>query len=182
MTVIETDRLAIRNFRAEDSEALYRMICQYEESEYAKYDHQWPTSLEEITEVVAWFATGDSYLAICLRSTDEFAGFVSLNKESRDDLREYNLGYCFDFNCRGKGYALEACKALINYAFDHLHADQIISGTAADNRPSCRLLERLGFKKTSEGIVSFRKTVDGEPIEFIGHSYNLSRKPEPSSA
>jgi ribosomal-protein-alanine N-acetyltransferase len=174
--VIETDRLAIRNFSVEDSEALHRMICQYEKSEYARYDHQWPTSIEEIMEVAAWFATGESYLAVCLRSTGEFIGFVSLNKESRDDLREYNLGYCFDFNYHSEGYASEACKAVINYAFDHMHADRIITGTAADNKPSCRLLERLGFKKTSEGMVSFRKTADGNPVEFIGHSYSLTRK------
>lgn len=48
MKVIETERLIIRNFKTDDWKALQEMIIQKESSEYAIYDHQWPTSDKEI--------------------------------------------------------------------------------------------------------------------------------------
>ena len=175
MTTLETERLVIRNFCVSDGEALHEMIVQYESSGYAVYDQQWPTSPEEIKGVAEWFASGDSFLAVCLKDTGRFIGFVSLNREPREDCREFNIGYIFNFDYHGKGYATEACRAAIDHAFEHLQADRIITGTAAANRASCRLLERLGFKKTAESTGSFRKTPDGKPIEFLGYTYALSR-------
>jgi len=36
-----------------------------------------------------------------------------------------------------------------------------------DNRASCRLLERLGIKKTTESTATFRNTQNGQPIEYL---------------
>ena len=52
MTTIETDRLTIRNFGADDWQDLQEMVIKYQESEYARYDHQWPTCMEEIKDIV----------------------------------------------------------------------------------------------------------------------------------
>jgi hypothetical protein len=84
MTVLETERLIIRNFGTGDSEALHEMICQYESSELAAYDQQRPTSPEEIKGVTEWFAAGDSYFAVCLKDTGRFIGFVALNPEQKE--------------------------------------------------------------------------------------------------
>ena len=151
------------------------MICQYETSEYAVYDQQWPTSQDDITKVTEWFASGDSYFVVCLKDTGRFIGFVNINREDKENIREFNLGYIFNFDYHGKGYATEAYHGVIYHAFDQLQADNIITGTAALNIPSCRLLERLGFKKTAESTGSFRNSPDGKPIEFLGYSYTLSR-------
>ena len=175
MTMLETERLIIRNFRISDWEALHEMINQYESSEFAAYDQQWPTSPEEIKKITEWFASGDSYFAVCLKDTGRFVGFVSLNQEQKEDYRELNLGYIFNFDYHGKGYAAEACRAAISHALDRLQAQRVLTGTAAVNRASCRLLERLGFKKTAESIGSFRNTQDGKPIEFLGYTYVISR-------
>ena len=171
MTLLETERLIIRNFGTGDSEALHEMICQYESSELAAYDQQWPTSPEEIKGVTEWFAAGDSYLAVCLKDTGRFIGFVALNPEQKEGCREFNLGYVFNFYYQGKGYATEACRAVLGHAFERLQADRVVTGTAAANRAFCRLLERLGFKKTSESTGSFRNTPDGKPIQFVGYDF-----------
>jgi hypothetical protein len=44
----------------------------------------------------------------------------------------------------------------------------VISGTAAANQPSCRLLLRLGMRVTGHGTGSFRKTADGEANRIRG--------------
>jgi RimJ/RimL family protein N-acetyltransferase len=176
MTTLETERLVIRNFRSSDWEALHEMITQYEACEYAAYDQQWPTAPDDIKGVAEWFASGDSFLAVCLKDTGRFIGFVSLNPEQKEGVREYNLGYIFNSDYHGKGYATEACRAALDHAFGTLQADSVITGTAAVNRASCQLLERLGFKKTAESRGSFRKDPDGKPIEFLGYMYALSRE------
>jgi ribosomal-protein-alanine N-acetyltransferase len=175
MTSMETERLIIRNFDSDDWQALQEMIIQYESSEYAVYDHKWPTSAEEIKGVAEWFAGGDRFLAVCLKETGRFIGFISLNKKGKEDCQEFSLGYVFNFNYHGKGYATEGCRAIIDHAFSRLGADRIMSSTAAANYPSCRLLNRLGMRKTGEGTASFWKTEDGKPIEFPSFSFTLSR-------
>jgi RimJ/RimL family protein N-acetyltransferase len=176
MTTLETERLLIRNFQSNDWETLHEMILQYESSEYAAYDHPWPTSPEEIKRVTEWFASGESFLAVCLKDVGRFIGFVSLNPEKKDDPGEFNIGYIFNFNYHGKGYAIEACRAVIGHAFDRLQAHTVITGTASVNRPSFRLLERLGFKKTAESTASFRNTSEGKPIGFLGYTYTMSKE------
>lgn len=95
MTAMETDRLTIRNFRVNDCEALREMILQYQASEYAAYDHPWPTTPDEIRKVAEWFASGDNYLAVCLKDTGRFIGFVCLNPKEHSGESALNIGYIF---------------------------------------------------------------------------------------
>jgi [ribosomal protein S5]-alanine N-acetyltransferase len=172
---LETERLVIRNFQATDWEALHEMIVQYTASELAAYDQPWPTAPEEIRKVTEWFASGDSYLAVCLKPADRFVGFVALNPDASDEQRVFNLGYVFNFDYHGHGYATEACRAVLEQAFEARQAQRVVTGTAAANGASRRLLERLGFEKTSESIGSFRQTSDGKPLQFVGYTFELSR-------
>jgi [ribosomal protein S5]-alanine N-acetyltransferase len=172
---METERLIIRGFVSDDWKALHEMIVLNEASEVAIYDNAWPTEPEKIKGVVEWFASGDRFLAVCLKDTGRFIGFVALNPEQEVDRREYNLGYIFHADYHGKGYASEACRAVIGRAFSQNLANRVIAGTAAANLPSCRMLERLGFKKTGESMGSLRNGADGRPIEFLGRTYELTR-------
>lgn len=174
MITTETPRLTIRNFSPDDWSALHKMIVQYQASDVADYDHPWPTSPEEIKGIATWFASGDNFLAVCLKETGTFLGLVSLNPE-QDAGQELNIGYIFDADYRGKGYATEACQAVLRHAFQTLKAQRVVTGTAAANQPSCRLLDRLGFKKISESTGTFRTGADGKPIIFLGYSFALSK-------
>ena len=149
MTMFETERLTIRNFRIDDWEALHEMIVQYVSSGLAALEpNQWPTSPDEIKKITEWFASVDSYFAVCLKDTGRFIGFVCLNPEKGE--REFNIGYTFNFDYHGKGYATEACRALLGHAFDRLGAQRVVTGTHPSNTASVRLLERLGFRRTTE--------------------------------
>jgi ribosomal-protein-alanine N-acetyltransferase len=176
MITLETKRLVVRNFNIDDCEGLHEMIVQYEASEFAAYDQQWPTSIEEIKGITQWFARGDNFLAVCLKDTSQFIGFVALNPEEEESDRWYNIGYVFNSNFYGHGYATEACTAILDRAFGRLQATRVIAGTAALNRNSCRLLERLGFQRIGEKISSFKNAKDGKPIEFLGYTYALSKE------
>ncbi len=175
MRPIETSRLALRNFSAEDSGALHAMVCQYQASKYALFDHEWPTSPDEIRKVVDWFASRDAYLAVCRKDNGEFVGFVCLNDERSGGCVRYNLGYIFDERHQGKGYATEACRAAVRHAFEDLGADLVFTGTAMENLRSCRLLERLGFRMVKRSTSALRKNADGQPAEFAAVEYVLDK-------
>ena len=176
MTRLETLRLTLRSFEADDWRALQEMTLQIESSEYAAYDFAWPTSGEEIRGIAKWFASGDRYLAVCLQPTGRFIGSISLTQAEKAAWVEFDLGYRFNFDYHGKGYATEGCQAVIDHAFRQLAADRVTSGTAAANLPSCRLLQRLGMTKTGESTASFRKTSEGKPIEFVDFSFAITRE------
>lgn len=173
---IHTPRLTLRNFAQADWAALLEMILQYEASAVAAYDHAWPLTPAEIQQVVNWFASSDHFLAVCLNTSERFIGLVSLNPEGSADPPEFNLGYIFNSEYHGQGYAAEACRAVLTRAFTQLQAVRILSGTAAQNPASCRLLEKLGFSKTGEQPASFRNAPTGQPILFTGCSYALSHE------
>ncbi len=95
-----------------------------------------------------------------------FAGFWHF----RDPPRlEFLFGVRDD--CRGRGYAPEAGRAVIGHAFGRLGMDEIAASTDAGNRASRRALEKLGM--TLEG----RRVVDGLDTLF----YRLVRPPTPAS-
>jgi len=181
VTTLTTERLVIRNFSVDDAPALREIILQYQASEYAVYDHAWPTSVDEIRGVAEWFASGDTFLAVCLRERGKLIGYVRLHPVEEVGAQDHQpcqvcgLGYCFNFDFHGRGYATEACRAALGRAFDELGADRVTAGTAAANAPSCSLLARLGFRRAGEHPASFRTNPDGTPIEFLAYSFALGR-------
>lgn len=149
------------------------MIIWYMSSPYAACDHQWPTSDVEVEGICAWFASSDDFLAVRMRDNDDFVGYISLNQT--EDAGVYNLGYCFNVHYHGQGYAYESCKALVDYAFHDLSAAKIITGTADENIPSCKLLGKLGMIKVENVMASFRNNENGLPIEFCAGVYELQQ-------
>ncbi len=174
MTTLETQRLIIRNFKPDDWRDLQEMAVKYQASEYAQYDHEWPTDAEEIQGAAEWFAGGDDYLAVCLKAKGKLIGFIALKPNEEED-GEFSLGYVFNPDYHGQGYATEGCRAILDHAFGPLGAERVVSGTAAANTPSCQLLRRLGMRETGRHTASFHETPEGEPIEFVALSFALSR-------
>jgi len=174
MQPLRTERLVIRNFVVDDYSALRKLVIHFNDSEYAAYDHLWPTSKLEILNIVMELAKSDSFLAVTLKESGTFIGFISLQTEESSSC-EYNLGYNFDFDYHGRGYATEACREVLLYVFEQLNARCIEAGTAAWNQRSRKLLARLGFEKVGEKMVSFHKDDRGRPIEFLGYEFILKK-------
>ncbi len=61
----------------------------------------------------------------------------------RDDIAE--LGYWIGRNARRKGFAREACLAMLGLVLQDAAVERIEAGVFADNVASQRLLESLGF-------------------------------------
>lgn len=145
---METERLYIRRYTKEDFPGFCELIRDKMASPYAKYDHTFPTEDAALMEVLNFFAISDEFWALEEKSEHKIIGFVSLNYV---DEASRNLGYCLHTHWHGRGYASEAARRIIRYAREELGLEKLVTGTAEENLPSVRLLERLGFTRLCEG-------------------------------
>ena len=152
MIRLSTDRLTLRNFHPDDWQELLELAIRYQATEWAKYDHPWPTTEEEVKGMAAWLATEEGFLAVIVRSTGRLIGLLHIGRKKEEEAaRVHGLGYVFHPDVHGQGYATEACRAGIAQIFGPWEADEITTGTHPDNKPSVRLLHRLGLQRVTEG-------------------------------
>ena len=64
----------------------------------------------------------------------------------------------------GQGYAPEAARACLDYAWDHLKADEVVAFTAVVNEPSRRVMEKIGMKRDPQGDFEHPKVPQGSPL------------------
>ncbi len=98
-------------------------------------------------------------LAVDRVSDGVFIGWCSL-KRWNPDYRSASLGYCFDDAAWGHGYATEAARALLGWAFETLDLNRVEAETDTRNIASARVLEKLGFVR--EGTLRENCIVNGE--------------------
>ena len=83
------------------------------------------------------------------------------------DLREDGpeLGYWLGVAYWSRGFATEAARALIDYAFGDLEHDTLISGARVSNPASRRVLEKCGFQWTGVRLSRIRAINSAAPID-----------------
>lgn len=165
---IETERLVLRRFDPADHEPLKALLADKEGSEFSAYDQFFPFDDDSVRRALEYFAATGDFLAVELAAEKALIGYIAIpGGETR------NLGFCFHSTYRRRGYAFEACSAVIERLFAECGTDKFETGTAKANAQAVRLLEKLGFAKTAEEESSFRNDEDGNPIVFIGCLYEL---------
>jgi [ribosomal protein S5]-alanine N-acetyltransferase len=99
------------------------------------------------------------YFGMFQKENDKLIGTISLFHVMRGSLQSAFIGYFLDQHHNGKGYATEAVKALVDYAFEELHLHRIEAGVMPRNMPSQRVLEKAGFHR--EGIARKNVNING---------------------
>lgn len=164
---LETSRLCICHLQETDWQEMKNIFTDFNNSRYAVYDMPLPTEDEEAKSLTKRFAESNLFFAVFLKGSRDMLGYVCFHKEG--DI--YDLGYCFHSAYHSKGYAYESTKALIEYFVAEYGAAGFTAGTAIDNIPSCRLLEKLGFVCVSTETVSFDNV-----FSFQGGNFELNVK------
>lgn len=75
----------------------------------------------------------------------QLAGLVSVRLHPFS--RRGEIGYWLGWEFQGKGLITQACRALIEYAFEELNLHRVEIHCASRNRRSRAVPERLGFRK-----------------------------------
>ena len=64
--------------------------------------------------------------------------------------RTTEVGYWLGEEHQGKGLVTAACRALVDHAFGELGLNRVVISCATENKRSCAIPERLGFRR--EGV------------------------------
>jgi RimJ/RimL family protein N-acetyltransferase len=163
---VVTERLLLRPLDpATDVDAVHAYQSRADVCRYIPYE---PRTREQIAERLAdperTTATlekeGDAAsLAVALRETGELIGDVLLFWRS-EEHRGGEIGYVFNPEFHGHGYATEANRALLTLAFDGLGLHRVVARIDARNDASAGVLRRLGMRQ--EGVLVENEWFKGE--------------------
>ena len=162
---LRTSRLTIRPLEEGDWPALQEIWRDFARSPYHVYDRPLPTDAPGAQALARHFAGTGLAFGVRLLESQALAGYVCFHREGE----AYDLGYCFHSTYQGQGYAWESVSALLEYLASQ-GAAVFTAGTALDNLPSRRLLERLGFALVSTEQVAFV-----ENFSFLGGCFRLEK-------
>ena len=161
MTPIVTPRLLLRELTEDDAPFILELL---NEADFLRFIGD--KGVRNLSDAREYIAKGprESYLrhrfglyATCLRD-GTWLGMCGLVK--REGLDEPDLGFAFLERHRGRGYALEAARAVMERGRQDLKLTRILAITSTDNDRSGAVLEKAGFK--FEGRMRF-----GERAEEI---------------
>ncbi|NUT34780.1 MAG: GNAT family N-acetyltransferase [Hamadaea sp.] len=159
---LRTGRLTLRPFDDADAKDLFALQSN---AHVLRYWDSPPWTEEERAErfiavcrQMAEEGTG-ARLAVDRDSDGAFIGWCTLNRWN-PEYRSASLGYCFGEAAWGHGYATEAARALLGWAFDTLDLNRVQAEADTRNLASARVLEKLGFVR--EGTLREDCVVNGD--------------------
>ena len=152
-TILETERLILREFSEDDVETNYRLGL---DPAVVRWTRQPLDSLEHSLQIIRDFPMADyrkhgfGRWVVALKSTGEMIGWSGL--KFLEATREVDVGYRFLSEHWGKGYATESSRPCLEYGFKILGLDAIIAFALPDNAASIRVLTKLGLTRTGSVI------------------------------
>jgi ribosomal-protein-alanine N-acetyltransferase len=144
---LRTARLLLRQFTNADTDALFTLRS----NAYAMRYWDAPPWSERVQ--------AEQFIGACRRMAEEGSGARFAIDRISDEtfigwcgLTRWNpifhsttMGYCLDEPAWGRGYATEAGRAVLQWAFDTLDLNRVQAEVDTRNAPSARVLEKLRF-------------------------------------
>jgi ribosomal-protein-serine acetyltransferase len=95
-------------------------------------------------------------------SGNEYAGTIGTHKINWLN-RKVEIGYWIAAKFQGKGIVTDACRALMEHAFEEWKLNRVEIHCATGNKKSCAIPERLGFQL--EGVLQKALFVHGKYLD-----------------
>lgn len=148
---LSTERLLLRALREEDLDAYAAIMADAEVTRYLGDGR--PLSRVDAWRQMAlflghWQLRGYGHWAVEEHGTRTLVGRVGLFEP--EGWPGFELGWTLGRPFWGRGYATEAARAALRYAFSELGREHVISLIHPDNHPSIRVAERLGESREGE--------------------------------
>jgi RimJ/RimL family protein N-acetyltransferase len=150
---LETARLHLRGFTADDLELLHTLYSNAEVMHHISIDGQ-PLTREKTQERLAstlfrWTQHGIPMWAVFRKTDETFIGRSGF--QIYQATNEIEIAYSLLPLSWGNGYATEASRACLDHAFTVLKWERIVSRTRPTNTRSLRVMEKLGFQVEKVG-------------------------------
>ncbi len=160
--VLETKRLVLRAPQLEDAKAIAALANDRRIAENtARIPH--PYTLAHAEEFVTNVDRGEGEAAFAVTLRDRtIIGGAGVSKL---DGATPEIGYWLGVPYWGEGYATEAVRAVIDYAFGDLNQEALHGGARVTNPASRRVLEKCGFQWTGVGLYRIRALASSAPID-----------------
>lgn len=151
-TFANTPRLQLRPLVMQEARELLLVVMASRDS-LGRY-MSWPREMVELDHArrfvkmgrEQWMAGRTVRLGVFERESGALVGNVELDGvDSR--RRQAELGYWVRADREGRGYAGEAARSMLRYAFETLRMHKVRADVAVGNAASARVLEKLGFAR-----------------------------------
>lgn len=180
---IQTQRLLLRQWKEEDLPLFAKLNCN-------------PLVMEHFPALLSKEESDDlarriqkelkerpyGLWAVERTDTDTFIGFVGLHEHTFETPFTpcIEIGWRIDSPHWRQGFAFEAAKAVLAYAFDALKIQELVSFTTKTNTRSIHLMEKLGMTRREEEDFEHPKLKEGHRLR--PHVlYRISSSSESSS-
>ncbi|AOT09298.1 GNAT family N-acetyltransferase [Pseudoalteromonas luteoviolacea] len=160
---LETERLVLRQWQETDKIPFAQMCADPEVMRYFPEllnKNESDVLREKIKALID--ERGYGFWAVALKehvshvskqsTNSRFIGFVGLHWQTQimPELPFMEIGWRLNRHYWRNGYAYEAAKAALTFAFETLKLNQVYAFTATENIPSQKLMKRLGMKNLNQ--------------------------------
>lgn len=168
--VLQTKRLRLRVFSLEDLENMTRInqdsnVMQYFPSTLAREETK-----KFIQKIIKHQKTyGYSLFAVEIKKTKKMIGFVGLIHRTKQEfstkfMPATEIGWRIDSAYWNQGYATEAATAVLEYGFNQLNLNEIISFTVPNNKSSRRVMEKIGLTRDEKNDFKHPVLAENHPL------------------
>ncbi|OJX76781.1 MAG: GNAT family N-acetyltransferase [Magnetospirillum sp. 64-120] len=179
---VQTERLVLRAWRPEDLAAFRIINADREVMALMPSTLDDDQSDAQALRIMDGIATrGWGLWAVEVPGIAPFIGYVGLNEPAQpmpfqvDGQPGVELAWRLSRHHWGRGYASEAARTCLDFAFDTLQMDEVVAYTVPHNVRSRAVMERIGMQRDLDGDFD-------HPILAPGHSLRrhvLYRKRRP---
>lgn len=162
---LETDRLILRRFTADDLDALYDLDADPAVTRFINGGR--PTPRAEIRDELlpTWLAQyeqapGYGRWAAIEKPTGVFLGWFALTADPAEPGTA-ELGYRLRQSAWGRGYATEGARALVDHGFAELGMRRVTANTMTVNTGSRRVMEKTGLRFLRTFFLDWPDQIDG---------------------
>jgi RimJ/RimL family protein N-acetyltransferase len=158
--VLETERLVLRAPRPDDAEALACLINDARIAvNTARIPH--PYSVADAAQFIAAVNRHGDEVALLITLDGALIGGCGVAQSDSGP----ELGYWVGVPFWGQGFATEAARAVIDYAFGALGHEELEAGARVSNPASRRVLEKCGFQWTGVRLARVRAINSAAPAD-----------------
>ncbi len=157
---LETERLVLRAPHRGDVKAMVRLVGDRRVAENTtRIPH--PYGVDDAERFLAAINRQHGEATFAITHSGDLIGICGV--EPRENSPE--IGYWLGALYWGRGYATEAIRAVIDYAFATLGHDALQAGARVSNAASRRVLEKCGFQWTGVGLYRIRAINSSAPLD-----------------